>query len=407
SRRTFLAMGSAALTAPWGLAQSTKREPIRIAFIGVGDRGSHLLKLMLAIPSVTVPAICDVNEDYLSRGIALVREAHGNTPVGFSKSRYDYRRMLERDDVEAVVIATPSEWHAEMSIDAMNARKHVASEVPGARTIEECWNLVKACEKTKRHYMLLENCMYDRTRMLVMNMTNAEVFGRPYYGECSYIRGNNGFNIDGALPPGGNAKRNRFSDLHPTHSLGPVSKWMGINRGDRPVSLVSMMSKPASLQEYSADKSGQNRIAANIQWQSDDVNLTLIKTARDRMITLYYDTNSSRPISDFYLLQGTRGVYDSRHGVYVRGKSLAHQWENDLADYHEEYGDAAADSGYGGADFLMLRAFIEALREDRSPFVDVYDSATWSAVAELSAKSIRKGGVSVPFPDFTNGRWKA
>ncbi|MFO7973825.1 MAG: hypothetical protein R6V12_04245, partial [Candidatus Hydrogenedentota bacterium] len=96
SRRTFLAMGGTALTAPWSLAQGTEGEPIRIAFIGMGDRGTHLLKLMLAMPGVTVPAICDVNEDHLSRGITLVKEAHGNTPVGFSKSRYDYRRMLER-----------------------------------------------------------------------------------------------------------------------------------------------------------------------------------------------------------------------------------------------------------------------------------------------------------------------
>jgi predicted dehydrogenase len=395
-------MGGAALAAPLALAKSSTAKPVRIAFVGLGNRGTHLLQLMLAMPGVSVPALCDINQDLLRHATEMVKDAQGNRPAGYSKGLYDYRRMFERDDVDAVLVATPSEWHARMSLDAMHAGKHVASESPGAQSVEECWNLVKTCEATERQYMLIESSIHDHTHLLIMNMAHAGVFGEPYYGECSYTPDHlapQGSAI-GALTSHWETKHKAFGTLCPTRSLGPVSKWMGLNRGDRPVSLVSMMSKPPSSQRCSLEKRTEDL--------ASQINVTLIKTARNRVITIYYNTDGTRPMTNFNLVQGTNGVYDSRHGVYIPGQSPVHQWENSVAAYDGEHGYALRKPrAKASADSSMLREFVQAVREGRTPFVDVYDSATWSAVAELSAESIRKGGVCLPFPDFTNGRWNA
>jgi Glycosyl hydrolase 109, C-terminal domain/Oxidoreductase family, NAD-binding Rossmann fold len=411
------AAGAAAVAARGATAQDAGEiKPARIAFIGVGSRGTGLLKVLLKVPGTTVTAICDIDEEHLNRGIEIVKRSHGNTPAGFSEGPYDYRRMLERDDFDAVLIATPAPLHAEMSVDAMLAGKHVGSEVPGAYTLDECWQLVRTKEKTGKRYMLLENYNYARSRMMACNMVRAGVFGDIYYGECSYIHDCRSlrFEPDGSLTWRGQIKTEHFGNLYPTHSLGPVSKWMEVNRGDRLVSLVSMMSKPAALNAYAKKRFGPDSKQAKIDFLTGDMCVTLIKSEKGRLITVYYDSDSPRPADIFYLAQGPQGVFDSRKGIHIDGKSPAHRWES-VDTYEAEYdhaywkerGAEAEKTGHGGGDYFVISDFVEMARHDREPWIDVYDSATWSVVQELSRQSILENGSSVPFPDFTNGKWKA
>ena len=238
SRRSFLvstttaALASAA--APHVFAEEEKKpEPIRIGVIGVGSRGTSLLRQLLRFEEAEIPVICDINEDHYERAARLVEKEGRKKPEGFCKGDYDYRRMLERDDFDAVVIATPIPWHAKMAVDTMNAGKHVASEVPGANTLEDCWALVDTKEKTGRKYMLLENVHYMDRYMAIYNMVHAGLFGDIYYGECSYIHDCNylKFNSRGELTWRGEMTRDSYGNRYPTHSLGPVAKWMDVNRG--------------------------------------------------------------------------------------------------------------------------------------------------------------------------------
>ena len=269
----------------------------------------------------------------------MSRRTAAKNRVGFCKGDYDYRRMLERDDFDAVLLGTPAKWHAEMAIDSMNAGKHVASEVPGAYALDECWKLVDTKEKTGVKYMLLENYTYAKDRLMVYNMVHQGLLGECYYGECSYIHDCSGlrFNSKGDLTWRGVIKRDRYGNLYPTHSLGPVAKWMDINRGDVMVSLTSAMSTAVSLHAYAERKFGKDSEQAKIDFQCGDHCVTLIKTAGDKLITVYYDTDSPRPASIFYLIQGTEGVFDSREGVYVNGKSKSHRWDP-ASKYADEYG---------------------------------------------------------------------
>ncbi len=413
SRRGFLATsGMAALMAagsPAIRAENTT-DTVRIGIIGVGGRGTALMQILLHFPEVTIPAICDINPEHLGRAIQIVETVRGNTPDGYQEGPYDYRRMLERDDLDAILVTTPAEWHAVMSVDAMKAGKHVGSEVPGANSMEECWALVRAKEETGKRYMLLENYNYTRDRMMVGNMVEKQLFGELTYAECSYIHDVNTlrFYPDGSMTWRGEAMRTGFGNQYPTHSLGPVSKWMGIHETDRFKSLVSMQSRPVGLEKFVKDRFGEDSPQAQIEWTAAGMNVTMIKTEMDRLITVYYDTNSPRPADIFYLLQGDKGVFDSRRGIYLVEDSDAEQWsswQNYLEAHDHDYwrlrGEEAAQTGHGGGDYFVLSDFVEMARSDEEPFINVYDSAAWSAVIPLSQESIRKGGCSVEFPDFT------
>jgi len=416
NRRQFLATSGIAALAATGFragafAQTTK--PVRIGFIGVGGRGTGLLGVLLTLPETHVPAICDINEEHLNRALGIVKAARGNTPDGYSKGPYDYRRMLERNDLDGVLVATPVSWHAQMAVDTMNAGKHVATEVPGATTIKECWALINTKKKTGRHYMLLENYVYACDRMMISNMVHQGVFGNPYYAECSYIHDCNSlrYNPDGTPTWRGASSPRKEGNTYPTHSLGPVAKWMDINKTDWFESLTSMRTDPEGLHQYVSDKFGPDSQQAKTSWGNPGMCVTLIKTKKNRLITVYYDTTSPRPMSIFYLVQGTKGVFDSRKGIAINGVSPAEEWEpwQKYSDkYEHEYwktrGEIANQTGHGGGDYFVISDFVEMVRQDREPPIDVYDSAAWSSVTELSYRSIRKGGRAVRFPDFTGKR---
>lgn len=419
NRRAFLATMTAAAGAISGVAPlqalgaASDPKPVRIGFIGVGGRGTGLLKVILDVPGVSIPSICDIKEDHLNRAIQIVNKKQGNTPEGYSKGPYDYRRMLERHDLDGILIATPMELHAEMAVDAMNAGKHVGSEVPGACTLKDCWALVQTKEKTGRRYMLLENYTYTRDRMMIGNMVHQDLFGETFYAECSYIHDCNSlrFESDGSLTWRGEALRDKFGNQYPTHSLGPVCKWMDINKTDRFVSLVSMESRAGGIQAYTREKFGPDSEQARIKWTTGGMNVTLIKTEKDRMITVYYDTNSPRPMNIFHLIQGTKGIFDSRTGIHIQGITEPEKWDSSdkyYEKYEHEYwknrGEEAAKTGHGGGDYFSISDFVQMVRSDQEPTIDVYDSASWSAVIPLSQESIRKGSSEVKFPNFLKNR---
>jgi predicted dehydrogenase len=308
--------------------------------------------------------------------------------------------------------------HAEMSVDALRAGKHAFSEVAAACTLHECWALVEAVEETGRIYMLAENYCYHRSAMMVLNMVKRGVFGDLTYAECGYVHDCRAINFksDGSLTWRGELARDNIGNLYPTHPLGPVARWMGINRTDRLVSLVSMTTRQASIERYGAMRFGEGSAAARIRFAVGDSTSTLIRTANGAVIDLRYDTASARPhpTTTYIALQGLKASYESRgESIWIEGASRGLAWEP-LSKYADKYEHpmwksaqkGAAKTGHGGIDALEVREFIKAVREGGPSPIDVYDAVTWSSIIPLSAASIRGGGKAVDIPDFTRGKWK-
>ena len=413
------AIGATMALTPFVRGSDAGKPAVRMGFIGVGARGTGLLEVVLRHEDVAVPAVCDINARNLNRALDLVEKSRGKRPEGYSNGPADYRRLLEREDVNCVLIATPQELHTDMASDAMKAGKFVGSEVPACCTIDECRRLVAAQRQTKTGYMMLENYLYSSFVMQVQNMAQKGLFGELTYGAGSYIHEIRAmkFNADGsALTWRGENVRDNIGVIYPTHAIGPVCRWMGVNHaegGDRLVSLVAMSSKSAATHQYAVEKFGPQSFAAKVDFKNGDTNHALIRTAKGRLIEIRYDTASPRPPGmGQYSLQGTKGAYESALGqrmVYLEGRTAGEKWEP-LEKYEPQFqhprwakeGDRARATGHEGGDYFVIEDFINAVRSGASP-IDVIEAVTWSSIRPLSADSIAGGSKPVEIPDFSAG----
>jgi predicted dehydrogenase len=422
TRRSFLRTSAAAsltaslITRGWTQEQP---KPIRLGVIGVGNRGTYLLNLALALEGVGVTAVCDLDPKRIDQAATLVEKAGGKRPAGFTAGPTDYRRLLAREDVDAVIIATPMQLHAAMSVDALRAGKHVLSEVAAAVTLDECWTLVRAAEQSGRIYMMSENCCYYRQNLMVLQMVRAGLFGDLTFAECGYVHDCRYllFNADGSLTWRGELARDFTGNLYPTHSLGPVCQWLGVNRGDRLVSLVASASVQKSGARYVSGKFGADSPAAKIKFAVGDTTTTLIRTARGAVIDLRYDTLSARPHPNttYYSLQGETASYKDdgvKQEIWLESRSKGYAWEP-AAAYADAFehplwkhsSEQARKTGHGGADYFVVFEFVDAVRARRPAPIDACDAAAWSCIIPLSAASIRAGGAPQDIPDFTRGAW--
>ncbi len=392
--------------------------PVRIGVIGTGSRGMTLLSLAVAA-GVEVSALCDIDPIALDQAINLVANArNGRKPAGYSDGLKDYQRLLERDDLDAIIVAPPIQWHATMSIEAMKAGKHVLSEVAPALTIEECWGLVRTTQETGKLYMLAENCCYYDDVMAIRNIVQKGLFGELTYAECGYIHACLYllFDKNGDLTWRGELARDCAGAWYPTHQLGPVAQWLGINRGDRMVSLIASSTGNASLRHYVHEHFPAGHPAREIKFKEADSVTVLINTAKGALIDLRFDTCSPRPVTSttYFSLQGTQGSYESRtNQIYLHGRSPHEQWEP-VNKYMQEFEDplwkssrkVAAGTTHGGGDYFTISEFIKMVQQGGPSPIDCYDAAAWGAIIPLSAKSIEEGGKLQEIPDFTSGKWE-
>ena len=430
NRRAFLARGTAAAaavalsgaTVSMVSAGEKSRKKLRIGVIGTGRRGpSQIRHLLTENKDVVIPAICDINPAARARGVATVKQCGGNTPEVYGKNGdvYDYRNLLARDDIDGVVVVTDCQWLGKISIDALKADKHVGCDVTGTHSLDECWELVKAKEKSKGRYMLMENCCYGRETLLILNMIRQGVFGDTYSGVGSYVHDCRHlyFKANGELTWRGRLVRDDYGCIYPSHAVGSPAKWLGINDGDRMVSLSATMTAPRGMHDYAVKKYGADSPQAKIDFKSGDISTVTIRTAKGKMLRIDCGISSTRPYSRYYVLQGTNGCYDSRSGVSIGGVlKPEHAWKDKLlAKYADKYehefyrkdGETAKKAGgHGGIDYFVVREFVEMAREDKEPWIDAYDAAAWTSVMHLSRQSIDKNGAPVEIPDFTGGRWK-
>ncbi|MEA1896476.1 MAG: Gfo/Idh/MocA family oxidoreductase [Bacteroidota bacterium] len=417
-----------AMAPAYTFGRSQKNEKVRIGFIGVGGRGRSHLNNILNRDDVLVPAICDTDPDAIQRSKTMIEKAGFEKPEIYTDSEHAYLKMLERDDLDGVIISTPWLWHTKMAVDTMKAGKYAGVEVSAANTIEECWDMVNTYEETGVPTMILENVCYRRDVMAVLNMVRQDVFGELLHARCGYRHDLRGVKFSPGVTFGEGASGearwrtqhslHRNADLYPTHGIGPVATMMDINRGNRFVSLTSHATKSRGLHNYIVDHpdGGRDHPNAKLKWDLGDVVTTQINTARDETILVTHDTNLPRPYSLNFEIQGEKGITDFDYHtrrIYIEGTSKPHSWENMNEGWLEKYdhplwkkyGEYAAGSGHGGMDFFVDHAFVESVKRKVSPPLDVYDAAAWSAITPLSERSLAEGNAPQYFPDFTRGKW--
>ena len=389
---------------------------VRIGVVGLGGRGTGQMMTLLGMPDVHVAAVCDVYPDRVERAQKGAAEKQGFKPDGYA----DYRELNRRDDIEAVVVMSSWTTHALISIDAMQCGKYAAMEVGGAASVEECWQLVHTSEATGKPCMMLENCCYGREELTLLKMVRLGLFGEMVHCQGGYLH-----DLREEIGRGDETRHyrqenflHRNGELYPTHELGPIAKYLGLNRGNRMLSLVSMASKAAGLQAWLKEHRPDSPLAKR-QVNQGDIVTTMIKCANGETILLTHDCTLPRPYSRGGVVQGTRGVWtEANRSLFLEGYSpvdpaaWTHAWEADKPYFErfkhplwKAYEDYGLRGGHGGMDYLVLRAFIESVQNHRQPPIDVYDTAAWMVITALSEQSVAMGGMPVPVPDFTNGAW--
>src|SRR4030095_9075402 len=390
---------------------------VRIGIVGVGLRGTDVLREFLAIDKVIVNAVCDVVKDKCLSAAQLIEKAGQKTPTIYPNGEHDFEHLSARDDLDFIYIATPWEWHVPQVLAALKNGKHVGTEVPAAYTLEDCWKIVNASEAARRHCLIMENCCYDYSETMVLNMVRDGLLGDLVHGECAYnhdLREILFENKDEGLW----RRRHhtlRDSNLYPTHGLGPMAQYMEINRGDRFDHIISMSSSHLGLEAYRKDHVPAGDPKWKETYKCGDYNTSMIKTAKGRTIMLQHNVSTPRPYDRINLVQGTKGIFRAYPPrIFIDGQEGGHNWAT-LDKYKDLYeselwkkeGETARKlGGHGGMDYLMCYRLVRCMREGLEPDINVYDAAAWSVPGPLSERSVASGSMPVKVPDFTRGRWQ-
>lgn len=389
---------------------------VRIGIVGMGGRGNSLMRNLLLMKNVEIPAVCDLHRDRVASAQNAVVKAGRSKPEGYAKDEHTFKELMDRDDIDAVIIATYWQWHAPMAVYAMKAGKYAGTEVPAAYTLQECWDLVETYEQTKVPCMMLENWSFRRDNLAILKMIRQGLFGEIVHCHCAHSHDciDHWFFDSKTGEDRWSARylieHNR--DQYPTHQLGPVISWMDINCGDYFDYITSTSTNCFGINDMFEHKFGKDHPGAGRKYAQGDIVTSVIKTKMGKSIVSNYDMQLPRPYDNRWLIQGTRGLYnEQREALYLHGKSPEyHQWEP-FGPYQERYEHSwwkkGTKGGHGGTDYIELEQFVKAVRNKTQTPIDVYDSVAMSVIGPLSEQSISSGSAPVKVPDFTRGKWKS
>ena len=418
-------------TTPVATPNSMAAPRVRMAVLGTGLRGQSHISLLLRRDDVEIVAICDVDDRMLTRAKSAIAASGKKMPQVYTGNPWSWQDLLKKEQLDAVIIASPWEWHRPMVIGSLEAGlKYVATEVILGITLQDHWDVVRAAEHHQANVMMLENVCYRRDVMAVLNMVQQGIFGELIHLQGGYQHNLQGIKFNNGDPRGGAGCEfgekawseahwrtehsvHRNGDLYPTHGIGPLAHYVNINRGNVFTSLSSFSSKTRGLHDYVVKHCGENHPSAKVRFKLGDVVTTSINCANGETILLQHDTNLPRPYSLGFRVQGTNGLWmDVANGIYVNGQSKEDEWDAakgwlDKYDHPlwRRWSKDAEGAGHGGMDFFVLHAFVESVKRNAPTPQDVYDAAAWSVIAPLSEQSIELGNAPVAFPDFTGGQW--
>ncbi len=364
------------------------KSTLNLGIVGACGRGSSFKAACDAMPNVSVHAVCDTNE----AGLAEARER-----LGAREQYTSYEAMIEKSDLDAVIIGTPMHFHVPQALAALQRNLHVLSEVTAGISIEECRALVAACKASKGVYMMAENYTYMQQNVIVRELVRRGLFGTPYYAEGEYIHELKGLNEATVWRRKWQTGINGVT--YGTHSLGPILQWMP---GERVVSVCG------------AGSGHHYRDARGAQYENEDSCIMLCKMTSGGLVKIRVDMLSDRPHAcTNYQLQGTDGAYESgrAHGekdrVWLRARSSNCDNWTDLADLKEEFlpdfwkegMERAEAAGHGGGDYFEILDFVDAILGRRPCPIGIHEAMDMTLPGLVSQQSILRSGAWLDVPD--------
>ena len=393
---------------------------IKLGVIGLGARGIGMLCnpiIPMKKEGVDVVAVCDLLQDRVNSAVKKLVDSGSEKPFATT----DYRELLALEELDAVYIAVSWEAHVEIAVAAMKARKYVGLEAGGAYSLDDCYKLVHTYEETGTEFMLLENCCYGKRELMALNVVRQGVFGDVMHCSGAYCH-----DLRQEITMGLENRHYRLRNYihrncenYPTHEIGPISKLLDINNGNRFLTLSSFACASKGLHQYAVKTKGESHPLSKVDFAQGDVVTTVLTCSGGQTVCITLETSLPRAYSRRFEVHGTKGIYtEDNDSIFLDGNEehCKNEWcwkpmWGNAEQYEEQYlhqlwktGEAEHDA-HGGIDHLVLGAFFEAVKTGAHPPIDVYDAATYMCITALSEQSIAMGGAPVAFPDFTGGKW--
>ena len=373
-------------------------DEIRIAVVGLGGRGLGWIDLLQKMRGYRIAAVCDPVEALHERALARVRDTKD------AKAYARYEDALADPNVDAVALTVRCQEQGALAAQALEAGKHVNSEVPAAHSIEDCWRIVRAQEKSGKVYQLAEQTRYwgfvEAWRTLVSEGKLGQItfcegqYFHYYVGQHFRDPKTGRFVHPDEVVKHPEAKPAWLNEMPPIHylphELSPMLKVLD----DRVTEVVAMSTKSPS---YAHPRIG-----------SPDMQVALMKTEKDAILRMGVSFAQPHPEANYhwYHVMGTKGAVEWKRADRDKPRMwLADGQMHDVAevDWRFERTDAPAEArgtGHGDADYYVHAAFRDAILEGKPLQFDVYKAMGTAAPAILAAESIAQGSKLMQVPDF-------
>ncbi|QHT67855.1 Gfo/Idh/MocA family oxidoreductase [Rhodocytophaga rosea] len=363
---------------------------INVAIVGLGF-GAEFIPIYLKHPNANMYAICQRTQSKL--------DEIGNA-FGIEHRYTDYNELLKDPNIDAVHINSPIQSHAEQSIAALRAGKHVACTVPMATTVEECRQIVEAVKQSGKTYMMMETVVYSREFLFVK-----EMYDKGELGKLQFLRASHQQEMAGwpgyweGLPP-----------MHyATHCVGPVLalpraeaeyvSCFGSGRIDE--NLISKYGSPFAIE------------TCHIKFRNSDlsaeVTRSLFNTARQYRES--FDVYGSKKSFEWTQIEHEDSViHTGENPERVKIPDYAHLLPKEIQSFttqgvydsdENQHLSFIQGSGHGGSHPHLVNEFLSALVENREPYPNARQSANITCVGILAHESAMKGGEIIKLPDFT------
>ncbi|MGL4851737.1 MAG: Gfo/Idh/MocA family protein [Phocaeicola sp.] len=371
---------------------------IRVGVVGVGYRGSYLIRLMQNIPAYRIVAVMDVSTQMV-------------LPHGIQATPYsDLDVMLTAEQLDLVCIASPWEFHFEQALKCLEKGVHIALEVKGELFDKEYFQIKEASQKSGTKVYPLENMCFAREIMSVGEMVRAGLFGEiitargGYYHDIRPILVGEQGDFGGSTLHESSWRyryyQERNADIYPTHGIAPITYWLGIQQKDRFKTLHAFASKSRGIKQRIVELGGESHPDAKANYAMSDIITSIIETTAGVQVILTHDTTLPRPREFNLEIQGVKGIWKGENRkIYIEHQSPYECWEED-ASYIDQYEHPLwrthkteayeFDAHHSGMDYIMLQAIVwDATRGIPYPLT-IEDQMEWSSITTLSERSIKE-----------------
>lgn len=378
---------------------------VRIGVIGCGPRSVGLIRQSLNIEGFKITAVCDKIEPLVQKAAAVLNDPQVRLFT-------DHQKMLKEAAIDAVFVIVAPEDNVELVCQSLEAGKHVMCEVPLAYTIEECWRVVLAVEKSSLKFQMAEQTRHWPFITAWKNMVARGELGKILFVEGQYLHGRTEYryyhdrdtgeqlSLQQAKNNPRAVKSRSWNMHHPIlylpHELSPILSVLD----DRVAKVTCMGTRP---QSYHYD-----------WFPSPDFEMASMHTANDTVLRLAaaFTVPTARVASTgchWYHVMGSKGRVETNRSDNDKMKMwLADGIMRDPAEVDWHYNEynappAALRSGHSGADYYPMATFVESILKDKEMPMDVYKAAESAAPAICAVKSVENGSIPVDVPDFRPG----